>query len=150
MLELDQLVVSRINDDTTVSTLLGGTEEDNRIYAWYPATDISYTIGVAETAIIYRNSLGGRPFNWSYPSQIGNILYFFRVLSISQLNVRLCAERLIELFDQTSIESDNWNAKYIELNSYTDGMYEGSPTHPIISKNVTFDFKVVVNKGLSG
>jgi hypothetical protein len=148
MLELDSLVVNRIESDATMISLMGITSEDTRVYAWYPAIDLEYILGVKEVAIIYRNSMGGRPFEWSYPSQIPDISYFFRVLSISQLKVRQTSERLIELLDKTSMESTNWIVKWIELMGYTDGMTEGSPTHPIVSKNCTFSFKIVVKKGV--
>jgi hypothetical protein len=145
MLELDKLVVNRIITDSSMISYLGTTANDNRVYAWYPATDIVYTTGIAEAAIIYRNSiLRERPYNWSYPSQIPNIQYFFRILSISQLKLGQISERLIDLFDLTSLESDNWTVKWIELSSAINGMNEGSPTHPIISKNVTFSFNIVV------
>lgn len=147
MLELDALVVDRIETDATMISLMGITTEDTRVYAWYPATDLEYIINVKEVAIVYRNSMGSRPFEWSYPSQIPNITYFFRVLSISQLKVRQCAERLIELFDTTSMQSNNWTVKWIELLGIADGMTEGSPTHPIVSKNCTFSFKIVVKGG---
>lgn len=146
MLELDALVASRIVTDATMITLMNITASDDRVYAWYPATDIEYTIGVSEVAIIYRNSMGTRPWAWSYPSQIPDISYFFRVLSISQLKVRQVSERLIELFDKTSMESVHWLVKWIELNGYADGLYEGSPTQPIVSKNITFGFKIVVSR----
>lgn len=148
MLELDSLVVSRITGDASLISLMGITASDDRVYAWYPATDIIYTLGSTEVSIIYRNSMGGRPFEWSYPSQIPNMSYFFRVLSISQLKLRQVSERLIELFDKTSMESTNWSVKWIELNGYADGMYEGSPTQPIMSKNVTFAFTTVVKRGV--
>lgn len=148
MLELDQLVVDRITTDAQLISLMGITAEDDRVYAWYPISDIIYTLGSAEVAIIYRNSFGGRPFNWSYPTQVPNIQYFFRVLSISQLKLRQTAERLIELFDKTSMESINWAVKWIEQTGCADGIYEGSPTQPILSKNVTFAFNVVVKRGV--
>lgn len=147
MLELDKEVVDIIKDDATMISLMGITTSDNRVYAWYPASDIVYT-AQKDTAIIYRNSMGGRPFNWSYPSQIPNIQYFFRVLSISQLKIRQVSERLIELFDLTSISSTSWSVKWITLSSYADGMTEGSPTHPILSKNVLFSFNIVVKRGV--
>jgi hypothetical protein len=144
MLEIDKLVVEKIKQDSTMIQLMGITASDSRVYAWYPATDIVYTVGVSEVAIIYRNSMGGRPFNWSYPSQVPNMTYFFRILSIGQLKLRQCAERLIELFDKTSIESSNWSVKWIELGGVADGMNEGGPTLPIVSKNVTFAFSIIV------
>lgn len=146
MLEIDEAVIDRIENDATMISLMSIDASDNRIYAWYPAIDIVYTKDEQEVAIIFRNSLGGRPFNWSYPSQIPNITYFFRILSINQLKLRQCSERLIELFDMTSIETEHWGVKWIELSGAADGMNEGGPTHPIVSKNVTFAFSVVVKK----
>lgn len=148
MLEIDTEVVQMIETDSTLISLMGITSSDTRVYAWYPATDIEYVIGQKEVCIIYRNSLGGRPFNWSYPSQLPDILYFFRVLSVSQLKLRQVAERLIEIFDKQSIETTNWAAKWIELAGNADGMMEGSPTHPIMSKNVTFNFRILVQRGV--
>lgn len=148
MLELDALTVDRITTDATMISLMGITASDDRVYAWYPATDIVYTLGSTEVAIIYRNSMAARPFRWSFPTQIPNITYFFRILSISQLKLRQCAERLIELFDKSSMESDNWHVKWIEITGVADGMNEGSPTMPIVSKNVTFAFNIVVKKGV--
>jgi len=147
MLELDTLVVNQIETDSTMISLMGIAAGDTRVYAWYPATDIEYVVGQKEVCIVYRNSLGGRPFNWSYPSQMPDMLYFFRVLSISQLKLRQVSERLIELFDQQSLISTNWAVKWIELVGYADGMNEGSPTKPIMSKNVSFTFSVTVRRG---
>ena len=147
MLEIDKAVVDTITTDSDMISLMGITSSDKRVYAWYPFKDIVYTINVSEVAIIYRNSIGMRPFLWSYPSQISNITYFFRVLSISQLKVRQTSEKLIDLFDMSSIDTDNWSVKWIELGGIADGMNEGSPTLPIVSKSITFNFTIVVKKG---
>jgi hypothetical protein len=146
MLELDALVVNRIKTDATMISLMGINSLDDRIYAWYPAIDIEYILNLQEVAIIYRNYMEGREMNWSFPSQMPNIKYFFRILSVSQLKLRQCTERLIALFDQTSLTSANWITKWIELSSVADGMMEGSPTYPILSKNVLFTFNVVVRR----
>ena len=61
MLELDALVTSRITTDASMISLMSITASDDRVYAWYPATDIEYEVGVSEVAIIYRNSMGQRP-----------------------------------------------------------------------------------------
>jgi len=147
LLEIDQKVISMITTDVTMAGYLNGTLSDNRIYAWYPVSDIAYTIGFQEVAIIFRDSLGGRPYEWSYPSQIPHITYFFRILSINQILLSQCKERLIVLFDQKSIETTNWYVKYVELASDANGMTEGSPTQPIMSRNVNFLFKEVFRKG---
>lgn len=148
MLELDTLVVNAIESDATMISLMGITASDTRVYAWYPSKDIEYVVGQKEVCIIYRSSMGGRPFNWSYPSQMPDLLYFFRVLSISQLKLRQTSERLITLFDQQSLSSTSWAVKWISLVGYADGMMEGSPTKPIMSKNVSFDFGVTVKRGV--
>ena len=44
MLELDQLVVAKITADAQLISLMGITAEDDRVYAWYPISDIIYTI----------------------------------------------------------------------------------------------------------
>lgn len=146
MLGLDAEVISVLDNDVTMSGYLNGNSSDNRIYSWYPITDITYIEGSQEAVIIFRNSLGSRPFEWSYPSQMPHITYFFRILSINQELLSQCAERLIELFDQKSMEVTDWDVKYIELISASNGMTEGSVTKPILSKNVSFLFKEVFRK----
>lgn len=146
MLEIDSAIAARIVEDADMISIMGITASDDRVYAWYPQQDIVYTQGGSEVAIIFRSSNGGRSNNWSYPSQSPDIAYFFRILSISQLKSSQCAERLIALFDKTSLQTDNWNVKWIEQSGYSDGMMEGSPTHRIVSKNVTFVFKIVLSR----
>jgi hypothetical protein len=146
MLEIDKAVVDLIAGDATISGYTGASAADDRIYAWYPIRDIEYTEGTVEMAIIYRNSMGTRTFRWSYPSQIPNIIYFFRVLSINPLKLRQCTERLVDLFDETSLQTTNWNVKRITISGVADGMQEGSPSKPIMSKSVTFSFSNVLRR----
>ena len=144
MLEIDAYVVNKIRTDSTMITLLGITSSDYRIYMQFPSENISYV--TSEAAIIYRNSMGSRDRKWSYPSQISNIMYFFRVLSVSQVKVRQIIERLLNLFDKSSIETASWLVKWVELMGITDGPIEGTPTNLVYSCNITFAFNVVVTK----
>ena len=108
MLEIENQAISVIAGDTTIDGYLNPSVDDNRIYAWYPPTDIEYN-ETNKSAIVYFNNMPKRSFNWSYPSQMPDIFFYFRVLSLSQLEVRQISERLIDLFDNTSIQTTNWS-----------------------------------------
>lgn len=146
MLELDEYCVTKIRTDASMVSLMGITATDYRVYSWYPAGDVYYTVGVSEAAIIYRNSCGSRPYKWSYPKQFPNITYYFRVMSIDKSKLGQASKRLIKLFDMTSIETTSWRVKWIELSGDSPGPMEGSPTMPIVSRNVMFKFSVVLQK----
>jgi hypothetical protein len=146
MLEINKAIVARVAGDSTIQTLMGGTTSDTRIYKWYPTGDVAFTVGAAECAVIYRTSVTGYPFRWSYPKQFSDMQLFFRVLSISQLKLGQVAERLIDLFDQGSLQTDNWSVRSIELVSMVEGMNEGEATKPIHTRNVSFTLGVILRR----
>jgi hypothetical protein len=145
MLEINEEIVSIIEDNAEIGLLLGSTVSDSRVYAWYPLDNIVFS-DVIPAAIIYRDSMGARPFRWSYPNQMPNLLIFFRACSISIEKANQVAESLINLFDKTNLSTDNWGIKWIELVNKTQGMPEGTPTKLVYSVNVTFNFTNVFRR----
>ena len=145
MIEIDAAVTTRITTDNTLKGYLGATAGDTRLYSWYPVRDIVYTSSTP-AAIIYGNNMGGRSHLWSFPDQIPNAIYFFRVLSIGKLKLENISERLIALFDKTSITTTHFSVKWIVIAGCTDGANEGSVTNPIFVKNVSFSFSNVFRR----
>ena len=147
MIEIDEYVVSTVIGDATMITLMGITGTDNRIFAWYPTHDIVYG-NTNPAAIVYRKSSGGRTGdNYSYPSQIPNINYFFRCLSIDQLVLGQVAERLMDLFDEKyNVLLTNLGIKKIGIMGNSDAPTEGDVGNPIYVKMVSFSFTNVVRR----
>jgi len=139
MLEIAKEIVDTIYADATIKAALGAVDADKRIYSWYPAFDITYTTDIP-AAILFRISENGRPYKWSYPNQKSKEAIYFRILSIDELVLNQINEALKNLFDNSSLETDNYSVKYIELISSSDGEPLGSPTFPIYVKNTTFAF----------
>jgi hypothetical protein len=141
MIDIDAYVVSTVTGDATMISLMGIDGSDNRIYAWYPADDIIYD-DTYPAAMVYRKGSGGRPGdNWSYPSQIPHINYFFRCLSIDQLVLGQVAERLLGLFDEKyNIVLTNFGIKKIGVIGNSDAPTEGDAGKPIYVKVVSFSF----------
>jgi hypothetical protein len=52
----------------------------------------------------------------------------------------------VALFDKTSLQTTNWTVKWITVSGVADGMQEGGPSKPIMSKNVTFVFSNVFSR----
>ena len=147
MIEIDEYVVSTVTGDATMISLLGISASDNRIFSWYPAHDIVYSSN-SPAAIVFRKSSGSRTgANYSYPSQIPNINYFFRVLSISQLVLGQVAERLMDLFDEKyNVLLTNLGIKKIGIRGNSDAPTEGDVGNPIYVKLVSFSFSIVVKR----
>jgi hypothetical protein len=146
MIEIDKYLVGTIVDDTTLVTLMNITESDNRVYAWYPTFNPSFS--ETDCYIVYRKTMSGRGFNWSYPSQMPNITYHLRILSIDQLVLGQVTERLINLFDeQYNVELTSYGIKKISIAGVSDGPTEGDAGNPIYVKLVSFSFGTVVKRG---
>ena len=147
MIEIDEYVVDTVTNDSTMINLLGVSADDNRIYAWYPAHDVTYSDS-EPAAIVFRDSLGSRSgSNYSYPSQIPNINYFFRCLSIDQLVLGQVAERLLDLFDEKyNVLLDNFGIKKMAIAGSSAGPTEGDVGNPIYVRMVSFNFSNVVRR----
>lgn len=148
MLEIEKAVYDFVINDSTFISLTGATSSDPRMYAWYPSGDVVFTEGSQEAALVYRHSINARGF-WSYPNQLPDFNFFFRVLSIDQTKIGQVAERLIEIFDETydKIVTTNFLVKKISLTGSFEGQNEGAPTKPVFTRNQTFRFSNVFRRG---
>lgn len=146
MLEIDRAIVQRISNDSTIQTIMGGTAADRRIYAWFPVGDVVFTEGTVECSIVYRVSVNGYPWRWSYPNQFSEMQLFFRIASINQLKLGQVSERLIDLFDKGSLQSTNWSVRWIELLSDVEGFNEGEATKPIHIRNQSYRLGTVLRR----
>jgi hypothetical protein len=146
MIETDQYLVQKVITDATLISLMGITVQDKRIYAWYPAMDIVYESSYP-CAIAYRKTVRGRGGEWSYPNQFPNIAYYLRTLSINQLVLGQVAERLIDVFDETYLDTTtSWLIGKISINSVTDAPTEGDAGNPIFVKVVSFSFSNIFKR----
>jgi hypothetical protein len=146
MIETDKYLVSVITTDATLISLMNITATDHRVYSWYPA--FNPTFAETDCYIVYRKTMPGRSFNWSYPSQMPNINYHLRVMSIDQLVLGQVTERLIDLFDETyNVELDSYGVKKISITGNSDAPTEGDAGNPVYVKLVSFSFGTVVKRG---
>lgn len=147
MIEIDEYIVNTITGDATMITLMGIDASDQRVYAWYPSFDVVYS-STYPAALVFRKASGSRPGEfYSYPSQIPNISYHFRVLSKSQLVLGQVAERLIDLFDDKyNVLLTNFGIKKISVSGNSDAPTEGDAGNPIYVKTVSFSFSSVVKR----
>ena len=146
MIVIDKYLVSTIVGDSQLVTLMNITGSDNRVYSWYPTFNPSFS--ETDCFIVYRKTMPARSFNWSYPSQMPNINYHLRVLSIDQLVLGQVTERLIELFDQQyNVQLNGYGIKRISIAGVSDGPTEGDAGNPIYVKLVSFSFGTVVKRG---
>lgn len=146
MIETDQYLVGTIVGDSQLITLMNITASDNRVYSWYPAFNPSFS--ETDCYIVYRKSMSGRGYNWSYPSQMPNITYHLNVKSVDQLVLGQVTERLIDLFDdQYNVLLSNFGIKRISIAGNSDGPTEGDAGNPIYVKLVSFSFGTVVKRG---
>ena len=148
MLEIKEEIVNVLGNDTTIQTLLGGTDSENRIYSWNPSEDILYSYESNLIGAVFFRLYGtdDRPYRWSYPSQMPNLYIHFRVKSLNELVMNQVTERIIELFDIQTIETDNWRFPSIQLTTYNDGPIEGTPSVPLYVQNIVFICRNILRK----
>lgn len=138
MLEIKAEILSRVVNDSTISGLLPSSAKDNRVYAWNPGMDIEYS-EKDKGAVFYRTDIEEeRSYLWSYPSQIPSMYLFFRVVAINPYIAEQISERIISLFDLSSIKTDNWRVPFTELVSYKEGDVEGTPSFVLFVRNIVF------------
>jgi len=141
---LDAAIVDRIATDVGIISL-APLDSGVKIYSFFPATDIEYTPD-EPASIIYDSKFTGRPLKWSYPKQYSDFLLFIRVQSIDQLILNQIVETINVLFDKTSITTDNWSIKWIEINAILTIPNEGSESNTIWGKDISFKFTNVFER----
>ena len=146
MLEIQSEIISRILANNDIRSWLGSTP-DERVLSWETPQDVVYS-GQSKGTIFYRVSLNKRGV-WSYPKQFHNMLVFFRVVHISELERDFVAEKLIEIFDDNSnnkLETTNYSVKKIDFSNKSTGANEGTPSFPLYVSNISFIFSNIFKK----
>lgn len=146
MLEIDKYLIDLIVNDTNISTLLGSTTEDNRIYIWNPDTKITYS-PTNKSALFYSNSQIQRTLEYyAYPSQVGDIIYRFYVNSLDYVTNETLSEYLIKLLSDIAIETTNYRILKILLisNNYLGNI--GTDTFIIYNRQISFLLHEVFDK----
>lgn len=145
MLEIDKYIMDAIKGDATISGYTGKTSSDPRVYSWMPSQDVIFS-STYPAAIFYRDNQNPHPIEYSYPSQIGNIYYYFQIVSNSKTLTKQIAERLITLFKDTSVTTTNFRVLIIKQNGNSEGITEGTATKPLYVRNVSLLLKEVFER----
>jgi hypothetical protein len=146
MVEIENKIVELVEADSTVTGLLGGDEEDSRVYKFDPASRHQYS-NIQPAILLYRLFHQSRQgANWSYPSQKGHVILYFRAVSIDDLVASQIADALFELFDKSSLQTDNWSVKWIQENVRNSGESEGTSATPLFVENISFNLTHVFKR----
>jgi hypothetical protein len=137
MLEISKYLLDSIKADNSLKTLLGADSSDERTYSWNPPFQILFS-STYKAAIFYRDSQNPRPTLNSYPSQKGNIYYYFSIESPNKNLVNQIAEYLISKFDNKPFVTTNWRIGSLILNQSAEGVIGGTATTPIYKRNLSF------------
>lgn len=146
-LEICEQIVKTIKEDGAIQTYTGYTVSDPRIYSWNPMFNIIYATE-RPVAIFHRynQSPDPNPNKSSYPTQKGNIYFYFQVKSPDKTLATRCAERIENLFCGQPLSSDNYRIGIIKSNGNNDGATEGTSTRPIYVRNCNLLLKEIFKK----
>lgn len=138
MLEITKWFIDQLKADSTLSGMLGANAQDNRIYSWDFPTTITYSASL-KAAIFYKENQNPRPFMHSYPSQRGNIYYYFSIVSPNKTLANQIVEYLVSKFENRGIfNTTSWRIGNIIMNGSAEGVNEGTPTNPLYKRNLSF------------
>ena len=137
MLEISEYLLNILKYDATITSLTGAISSDYRIYSWKPAFDIIFS-STKEAAIFYSSFQDKRKHDWSYPSQIGDITYFFQSSSLNKTTAQQVIERINDLFDNYSFSTTNYNILSMMCNGKKEGPLEGTATRRIYGETISF------------
>jgi hypothetical protein len=145
MLEIDKYVVDKIKNDATISGYTGKDANDSRVYTYRPSVDVIFSPKYP-AAIFYRDNQNPQPKEYSYPSQVGDIYYYFQVVSDNKTLTKQIGERLVSIFKDISITTTNWRVLIVKSNGNSEGVPEGTPTKPLYVRNVSFLLREVFER----
>lgn len=145
MLEIDKYMMDAIKADATISGYTGKTASDSRVYSWKPSKDVVFST-TYPAAIFYKDNQNPQPSEYSYPYQVGNVYYYFQIVSNNKTLTKQIAERLNTLFKDTSITTTNFRVLTVKPNGNAEGADEGTPTNPLYVRNVSFLLKEVFER----
>lgn len=146
MLEIDKYFLDTMRNDSGLSVLIGADVSDDRMYSWdYPSV-IEFNDSY-KAAIFYKDNQNPRPEMHSYPSQRGNIYYYFSVVSRDKSLTKEVAEYIINMFENCGVfNTENWRIGNIIMNGNSEGSNEGTPTNPLHKRNISFLLKEVFKR----
>lgn len=148
MLEISTYFITQMKADVTLSALTGGDSSDSRIYSWNPPFAIKFS-PTYPAAIFYRDTQNPRPPNYSYPSQKGNLYYYFAIESPNKTLAKQISEYIITLFENKSITTTNWKVGIVVMNGSSEGVIGGTGATPIHKQSLSFQLKEVFKRGLN-
>ena len=146
-LEICEEVIKTMKEDSAIQAYTGYTVNDPRIYSWNPMFNIIFATE-RPVAIFHRYSQAPdpNPERSSFPTQKGNIYFYFQVKSPDKTLAMRCAERIKNLFRNQPLNSDNYKIGIIRSNGNNDGTTEGTPTRPIYVRNINLLLKEIFKK----
>jgi hypothetical protein len=148
MLEISDYILDELKDDATLITLLGADSNDSRIYSWNPPFNIIFS-PIRKAAIFYRYNQNPRPTEYSYPSQKGNIYFYFSVESPDKTLTKQIGEEIVSLFESKPFSTNNWKIGNVIMNGSSEGVIGGTGSIPIHKQNVSLLLKDIFKRGLN-
>lgn len=140
MLEICKYLIDELKSDSSLTSLTGATVSDSRIYAWKPGANIVFSTSV-NGAIYYHFSFEGKPFLFSYPSQIPDASITFRCASPIRTTSFQIAELLSAKFEYLSFSTTNYRIGVMTFDSMFEGVPEGDASRPVYIFDVNYDLK---------
>lgn len=145
MLEISKYFIDEMKADVSLSALTGADVSDSRIYSVNPPFTITFST-IKRAAIFYKDNQNPRPTEYSYPSQRGNIYYYFSIESPNKNLSKQIVEHLIDKFENKGFSTTNWRIGIVVMNGTSEGSLEGTGTTPIYKQNLSFLLKEVFKR----
>lgn len=145
MLEISKYFVDTMKADVSLNILLGSDASDSRIYSFDPPFTVTFS-PTKKAAIFYKNNQNPRPTEHSYPSQKGNIYYYFSIESPNKNLAKQIGEYLIDLFGDKQFSTTNWRIGMTVMNGTSEGVVDGTGTTPVHKQNLSFLLKEIFKR----
>lgn len=145
MLEITKYFIDAMKNDNGLSTLLGSDANDPRIYSFNPPFIINFS-PTYKAAIFYKDNQNPRPTEYSYPSQKGNIYYYFSIESPNKNLAKQIGEYLVSKFENKPFVTTNWRIGNVIMNGTSEGIVDGTGTTPVHKQNLSFLLKEVFKR----
>lgn len=141
-LEICDKVLDTIKSDGAISSYTGYSVNDSRIYSWNPMFNITFS-PTQKAAILFRYAQSPDPMEKSYPTQRGDVYFYFQIKSPDRTLAARIGERIENMFRDKPLQSDNYKALVVFPNGNNDGDAEGTVTRPVYVRNVNLIFKQI-------
>ena len=145
MLEISKYFIDQMKADASLSTLIGSDASDSRIYSFNPSFKVIFS-SEKKAAIFYKENQNPRPTMFSYPSQRGNLYYYFSVESPNKNLTKQIGEYLIAKFENKGFSTTNWRIGITIMNGNSEGAVGGTDVTPVYKQNISFLLKEVFKR----